>query len=78
VAWFKALLGNDHAVTSSEDPSLLTAHSTDWIRRWAPLPGQEGQLLLRPGSEAEVAAVVAYAYEHGLALVPQGGNTGLW
>eukprot|EP00613_Pedinella_sp_CCMP2098_P074086 CAMPEP_0171930114 /NCGR_PEP_ID=MMETSP0993-20121228/28255_1 /TAXON_ID=483369 /ORGANISM="non described non described, Strain CCMP2098" /LENGTH=312 /DNA_ID=CAMNT_0012569815 /DNA_START=1 /DNA_END=936 /DNA_ORIENTATION=+ len=77
VEFFKGLVGADHAVTSSEDPALLLAHSTDWIRRWAPKEGQGAQLLLRPGSEAEVAAIVSYAYEHGLPLVPQGGNTGL-
>lgn len=34
-------------------------------------------LLLRPASTAEVAAVVAICAEHGIAIVPQGGNTGL-
>jgi len=31
----------------------------------------------RPASTAEVAAVVALCAEHGVAIVPQGGNTGL-
>lgn len=30
-----------------------------------------------PGSTAEVAAVVQYAHTHGIAIVPQGGQTGL-
>jgi len=30
-----------------------------------------------PGSTAEVAAVVQYAQAHGIAIVPQGGQTGL-
>ncbi|HET7686997.1 MAG TPA: FAD-binding oxidoreductase, partial [Candidatus Macondimonas sp.] len=30
-----------------------------------------------PGSTAEVAAVVQYAHAHGIAIVPQGGHTGL-
>jgi D-lactate dehydrogenase (cytochrome) len=34
-------------------------------------------LVLRPGSTAEVAAICKLASEHGIALVPQGGNTGL-
>src|SRR5204862_180030 len=34
-------------------------------------------LVLRPGSTAEVAAICKLANEHRIALVPQGGNTGL-
>ena len=34
-------------------------------------------LVLRPGSTAEVAAICRLANEHRIALVPQGGNTGL-
>ncbi|MFN5407947.1 FAD-binding oxidoreductase, partial [Bradyrhizobium sp.] len=34
-------------------------------------------LVLRPGSTAEVAAICRLASEHRIALVPQGGNTGL-
>ena len=33
--------------------------------------------MLRPGSTAEVAAICRLASEHRIALVPQGGNTGL-
>ncbi len=33
--------------------------------------------MLRPGSTAEVAAICKLASEHKIALVPQGGNTGL-
>ncbi len=34
-------------------------------------------MVLRPGSTAEVSAVLRYADEQGLKIVPQGGNTGL-
>jgi FAD/FMN-containing dehydrogenase len=33
--------------------------------------------VLRPGSTEEVSKVMTYAYENGLKIVPQGGNTGL-
>jgi len=33
--------------------------------------------VVRPGNTAEVAAILAYANEHGIPVVPQGGNTGL-
>ncbi|MEF7616108.1 FAD-binding oxidoreductase [Aquincola sp. MAHUQ-54] len=42
-------------------------------RRW---PGQ-ALAVARPGSTAEVAAVLRLAAAHGASVVPQGGNTGL-
>ncbi|GJD47564.1 putative FAD-linked oxidoreductase [Methylobacterium crusticola] len=58
---------------------LLTAESDvapfaiDWRRLF---PGRPA-CVARPGSTAEVAAVVRLCREAGAALVPQGGNTGL-
>jgi FAD/FMN-containing dehydrogenase len=51
----------------------LSAYERDWRRRW------HGKALavVRPGSTAEVAAVVKACAEAGVAVVPQGGNTGL-
>ncbi len=51
----------------------LSAYERDWRRRW------HGKALavVRPGSTAEVAAVVRACAGLGLSLVPQGGNTGL-
>ncbi|KAL8601679.1 D-2-hydroxyglutarate dehydrogenase, mitochondrial [Nucella lapillus] len=55
------------------DQSELEGYNTDWIRT---VKGS-GQILLRPKSTAEVSAVVTYCHDRGLAVVPQGGNTGL-
>ncbi len=51
----------------------LSAWEIDWRRRW------RGRALavVRPGSTAEVAAVVERCAAHGVPIVPQGGNTGL-
>jgi len=51
----------------------LSAWERDWRKRW------HGKALavVRPGSTAEVAAVVKACAEARVALVPQGGNTGL-
>jgi FAD/FMN-containing dehydrogenase len=51
----------------------LSAWERDWRRRW------QGKALavVRPGSTAEVAAVVRACAGHGVSVVPQGGNTGL-
>jgi FAD/FMN-containing dehydrogenase len=45
----------------------------------ADMSGLEGtaSALVRPGSSDEVAAVVAWCYEHDVAIVPVGGRTGL-
>ena len=51
----------------------LGAYEQDWRRRWH----GRARAVVRPGSTAEVAAVVAACAEAGTALVPQGGNTGL-
>ena len=51
----------------------LSAWEQDWRKRW------HGRALavVRPGSVAEVAAVVRACASHGASLVPQGGNTGM-
>ncbi|MCD9623020.1 FAD-binding oxidoreductase [Rhabdothermincola salaria] len=64
------VLGPDGLVL---DPDVVGAHSTDWTGRFR----GRAPALLRPADTAEVAAVVAICRDHGLPLVPQGGNTGL-
>jgi len=51
----------------------LSAYEVDWRKRY------RGQALavVRPGTTAEAAAVVRLCNEHGIAIVAQGGNTGL-
>jgi len=65
----RGTVGAAHVLTSGD----LTAWELDWRRRW------HGRALavVRPGSTAEVAAVVRTCAEARVALVPQGGNTGL-
>ena len=64
-----AAVGSAHLLNSGD----LTAYELDWRRRW------HGKALavVRPGSAAEVAAVVRACAAHGVSIVPQGGNTGL-
>jgi FAD/FMN-containing dehydrogenase len=51
----------------------LSAWTVDWRRRWRGEP----LAVVRPGSTAEVAAVVRACAATGVSVVPQGGNTGL-
>ena len=62
-------VGAAHVLTEGD----LTAYEQDWRRR------VRGRALavVRPGSTAEVAAVVRACAARGVAIVPQSGNTGL-
>ena len=51
----------------------LSAYELDWRRRWH----GKSLAVVRPGSTAEVAVVVQACAAQRVAIVPQGGNTGL-
>jgi FAD/FMN-containing dehydrogenase len=51
----------------------LAAYETDWRKRY---PGR-AVAVARPASTDEVAAVLKLCHAHRVAVVPQGGNTGL-
>jgi FAD/FMN-containing dehydrogenase len=57
----------------SQDPFTLAPHLTEWRGRWT----GETPILLTPGSTEDVAKAVAICAAHGVAIIPQGGNTGL-
>ena len=57
----------------STDPGELAGHISDWRGRYK----GASPLLLKPGSTAEVSAILARCNEAGIAVLPQGGNTGL-
>jgi len=71
VSHLQALVGEAHVLTP--DRHDLTAYEQDWRKR------ARGHALavVRPGSTAEVAAVVKACVAAGVPVVPQGGNTGL-
>ena len=56
-----------------DDPEVLAGYVTDWTGRFT----GTAAAVVRPGSTEEVAAVVELCRRLGVALVPQGGNTGL-
>jgi hypothetical protein len=55
------------------DADVRAGYETDWTRRYHGTCAA----VVRPGSTAEVAAVIAACAEHGATVVTQGGNTGL-
>src|SRR5262249_22395118 len=67
---FRAIVGDKYAVTDQADIAPYVTEERDLFKGRSPL-------VLRPGSTAEVSAICKLASAHQIALVPQGGNTGL-
>ncbi len=55
------------------DAGDLEHYGRDWTRRWTPAP----LVIALPGNVEEVQAVMRWANEHKVAVVPSGGRTGL-
>ena len=76
VSYFKELLGADSAVidgVSQDATDDLEAFNSDWMRKYK----GHTKLVLKPGSTEEVSKVLKYCNDNMLAVVPQGGNSGL-
>lgn len=67
---FKSFLSPHSIVTDSEQ---LAPYNNDWMRKY------EGysKLALKPSTTEQVSKILKYCDDRKLALVPQGGNTGL-
>jgi FAD/FMN-containing dehydrogenase len=64
------IVGKSNVLTSPEDTA---PYLTDWRRQYC----AGAECVVRPGSTEEVARVVAACARESVAIVPQGGNTGL-
>ena len=63
------VVGEAHVLTGD----ATAGFTQDWTGRFR----GHAAVVVRPGNTAEVAAVLALCTDAGLAVVPQGGNTGL-
>ncbi|HEX9210912.1 MAG TPA: FAD-binding oxidoreductase [Bradyrhizobium sp.] len=70
LAGLAAIVGDKHVIASGPDQE---PYVVDWRGRYR----GHAVAVVRPGSTAEVAAIVKYCGERRLAIVPQGGNTGM-
>jgi FAD/FMN-containing dehydrogenase len=70
IADLQAIVGAAHVLT---DPSVTETYAVDWTGRFV----GSTPAVVRPASTEEVAAVVAWCAANAVAVVPQGGNTGL-
>ena len=70
VAVFREILGESGVLRGEEE---VAPHNEDWTRRyWG-----ASTIVLRPVKVEQVSAVMKYCNDKRLAVVPQGGNTGL-
>ena len=67
---FRKIVGDKHAITDAADIEAYVTEERNLFHGRSPL-------VLRPGSTAEVSEICKLATAHRIALVPQGGNTGL-
>lgn len=71
VDFFRSILKDDNYVITNEQD--LDFYNEDWMRKYK---GQS-KLVLKPKTTEQVAQILKYCNEKKLAVVPQGGNTGL-
>lgn len=71
IEFFKSVLNDSNALVTDEDDLLF--FNEDWMRKYK---GQS-KLVLKPRSAQQVSEILKYCNEQKLAVVPQGGNTGL-
>lgn len=71
IEFFRSILKDDnYLITDKQD---LDFYNEDWMRKYK---GQS-QLVLKPKTTEQVSQILQYCNEKVLAVVPQGGNTGL-
>jgi FAD/FMN-containing dehydrogenase len=65
-----AVVGAGHVLT---DAGRRASYEVDWTGRWR----GPARAVVRPGTPAEVAAILALCTAEAVPVIPQGGNTGL-
>ncbi|KAL4861290.1 hypothetical protein BDV12DRAFT_191181 [Aspergillus spectabilis] len=76
VKYFKELLGSESAVidgVTTDATDDIEPFNGDWMRKYR----GHTKLVLKPQSKEEVSEILKYCNGKKLAVVPQGGNTGL-
>ena len=76
VSFFKSALGDESAVIDGVNTDAgddLEAFNSDWMRKYR----GHTRLVLKPKGTEEVSKILKYCNDNMLAVVPQGGNSGL-
>jgi hypothetical protein len=69
LTFFRSLIGNDNVITDER----LKSMNGDWMRKYRGY----SKVALRPATTMDVSKILKYCNDRRLAIVPQGGNTGL-
>ncbi|ORX39754.1 hypothetical protein BD324DRAFT_614863 [Kockovaella imperatae] len=73
----RKLVGSSSSILSTLDGSAteddLKTYNNDWMNKYH----GKSQVVARPRSTEEVSKIMTWCYENDIAVVPQGGNTGL-
>jgi FAD/FMN-containing dehydrogenase len=70
ISQLAAIVGPQHAITDPSDQA-------GYLKEWRDLYIGRTPLVLRPNTTAQVAAILSACHAARVAVVPQGGNTGL-
>lgn len=70
VQYFNSILSANNILQDKED---LLFYNEDWMRKYR----GSSQLVLKPKTTEQVSQILKHCNERNLAVVPQGGNTGL-
>ncbi|XP_010679807.2 D-2-hydroxyglutarate dehydrogenase, mitochondrial isoform X2 [Beta vulgaris subsp. vulgaris] len=70
ISYFKSILGEHNVIL---DPDRLEPANWDWMHKYK----GSSKLMLIPRNTEEVSHIMSYCNSRRLAIVPQGGNTGL-
>ena len=76
VDFFKSVLGSETAVLESVTQNAdedIEGYNCDWMRKYR----GHTKVVLRPDSTEQISKILKYCNDKMLAVVPQGGNTGL-
>lgn len=77
VSHLRSLLSSTASLLSTLDQTAteqeLEGYNQDWMNKYK----GKGPIVVKPKTTSELSEVLKYCNENGLAVVPQGGNTGL-
>ena len=71
LSFFESVVGRRSGMITNEEE--VAPYNSDWTHKFV----GNSKLVLRPNSTEEVAALLTHCNDRKLAVVPQGGNTGL-
>lgn len=70
IDYFRSILNNNEVITN---PDEVQPYNEDWTKKYI----GKSELVLTPNSTEKISKILKFCNDNSLAVVPQGGNTGL-